>query len=91
MHFPVTPEVSVAPILPATNVSFAHTMSLCSTQSDSSKTTETLSSADQQNKIEAKKKSNLCSTSDNLISLNHNLLFLLQLSLQIVCQKAKKL
>ncbi|GFT33842.1 basic helix-loop-helix domain-containing protein USF3 [Nephila pilipes] len=73
MHFPVSTEISAAPVLPATNVSFAHTMSLCSTQSDTAKTTETLSAADQQNKPDAKKKSNLCNTSDNLSSLSHSL------------------
>ncbi|CAL1300222.1 unnamed protein product [Larinioides sclopetarius] len=73
MHLPVSSEISAAPMLPATNVSFAHTVSLCSTQSDTSKTTETTSSADQQNKTDAKKKSNLCNTSDNLSSLNHSL------------------
>ncbi|GFQ72563.1 basic helix-loop-helix domain-containing protein USF3 [Trichonephila clavata] len=70
MHFPVSTEI---PAAPATNVSFAHTMSLCSTQSDTAKTTETLSSADQQNKTDVKKKSNLCNTSDNLNSLGNTL------------------
>ncbi|KAF8777688.1 Basic helix-loop-helix domain-containing [Argiope bruennichi] len=73
MHLPVSSEISVPPVLPATNVSFAHTVSLCSTQSDTSKTTETTSSADQQNKNDPKKKNNLCNTSDNLSSLNHSL------------------
>lgn len=56
MYFPIIPEISSAPIVQVTNVSFAHSISLCSTQSDSQKTTETHASTDSQSKSNSKKK-----------------------------------
>ncbi|KFM67278.1 hypothetical protein X975_20159, partial [Stegodyphus mimosarum] len=56
MYFPIIPEITTAPVVPATNVSFAHSVSLCSTQSVSLKTTETLSSSESLGKSDPKKK-----------------------------------
>ncbi|XP_054719325.1 basic helix-loop-helix domain-containing protein USF3-like [Uloborus diversus] len=55
MYFPIIPDISAASVVQVTNVSYAHSVSLCSTQSDSMKTTETVSASDAQNKPELKK------------------------------------
>ncbi|KAG8193646.1 hypothetical protein JTE90_024010 [Oedothorax gibbosus] len=72
MHFSVSSEMPSAPLPPTTNVSFVHTMSLCSTQSDNPKTTETISSTDPQNKKDPKKNS-LGNAPNSPAVHNHNL------------------
>lgn len=68
MPFPIIPENSSTPVN-VTTVSFAHSVSLCSTQSDSPKVIETVASTDSQNKPISKKKDVL-----PLFHNNHNIL-----------------